>query len=58
MELPEGFVAIRDPRKPGDYLVLSKSDFNPSKHRLFESEPPAPEVEPEAETKNKPKRRG
>jgi hypothetical protein len=34
------FVKVCDPDKPGDYLVLSKDDFDKSKHRLFEDEAP------------------
>lgn len=44
------FLKIHDPDKPGDYLVLSKNDFDPAKHVLFDE--PLPSV---AEEKPEPK---
>lgn len=42
-------VKIADPKKPGDYLLLARAEFNPSVHRLFGSPAPA-SVSPEVPT--------
>mgnify|MGYP001247217971 CR=1 FL=1 len=57
------FLKIHDPDKPGDYLVISRKDFDPSKHRRFESEPPAESAPTESARESegdakKPKRKG
>jgi hypothetical protein len=39
------FIKIKNPKKPGESLVLADTDFNPAVHELFSEEPvtmPAP----------------
>jgi hypothetical protein len=36
-------VQINDPKKPGDFLVINRRDFDPARHTLYGSKPaPAP----------------
>lgn len=44
------FVRIQDPENPGDYLVLAKREFDPSKHELFVEGEAAPESQEPATT--------
>lgn len=60
------FVKIKNPRKPGESLVLARDEFDPTVHELFEpakqelEQAPAPTdaiAEPDPEPKAKPKAR-
>lgn len=35
-------VKIEDPKKPGDYLLISRGSFDPSVHRVFGEAVPKP----------------
>jgi len=52
------FVKIKDPDKPGDYLILAASAYDPAKHRLFVAEEPLPAeaTEPADEPKKRTKK--
>jgi len=44
LNLPPGFVAIHDPKKPGDYRVLSTKEFDPTLHTRYEVPLEAPKA--------------
>lgn len=50
------FLQIHDPRKPGDYLVIARRDFDPAVHVPRTAAPdgaPVPEAAPPADTPKK-----
>lgn len=30
-------VTIKDPNKPGDYIIINESDFDPKRHEMFDA---------------------
>jgi hypothetical protein len=49
-------VKIADPKKPGDYLLINRRDFDPARHVEFGTgEAPASPVPAQVKGKRKPK---
>lgn len=42
--MPDGFIRINDPKKPGDYLVIHEKDFRIGAHVPFQD----PAINPDA----------